>query len=216
MKHLLILMMLAAPAFAQQQSRPATGGAVHCDIRSGHVPGAEARVHSASRRKSAVQLFGGECRSGAHCRTKRDERFSQRSFDRQHFSGPSHSRHRRLRAIMENAKGAPSGGGGNGSQVVPEGVKRVGLPTASSNGAGIGVAIIDTGIDLGNADLLVSTLNSAPFGGSCQDDNGHGTHVSGIVAARDNTIGVLGVAPLATLYCVKVLDSTGSGSDSSM
>src|SRR5262249_8584669 len=57
-------------------------------------------------------------------------------------------------------------------------------------------------------------LQFTVFGTSCQDDNGHGTHVSGIVAAKDNTTGVLGVAPNATLYCVKVLDSTGSGSDS--
>ena len=104
-------------------------------------------------------------------------------------------------------------------QVVPEGVKRVGLPVGGvSDGAGIGVAIVDTGIDLSNADLAANIYPdkfvSPGIGSSCQDNNGHGTHVSGIVAAIDNQIGTIGVAPKATLYCVKVLDASGSGSDS--
>ena len=105
-------------------------------------------------------------------------------------------------------------------QVVPEGVKRVGLPVGGvSDGAGIGVAIVDTGIDLSNADLAANIHPDkfvSPGMGttSCQDNNGHGTHVSGIVAAIDNQIGTVGVAPRATLYCVKVLDASGTGSDS--
>lgn len=43
------------------------------------------------------------------------------------------------------------------------------------------------------------------------DDNGHGTHVAGIIAAVDNTIGVVGVAPKASVYAVKVLDRSGAG-----
>src|SRR5438093_9714172 len=105
-------------------------------------------------------------------------------------------------------------------QVVPEGVKRVGLPVPGvSDGAGIGVAVVDTGIDLSNADLAANIHPDkfvSPGMGttSCQDNNGHGTHVSGIVAAIDNQIGTVGVAPRATLYCVKVLDASGTGSDS--
>lgn len=82
-----------------------------------------------------------------------------------------------------------------------------------SNGSGVGVAIVDTGIDLAHADLVVAGATFSAFGGSCQDNNGHGTHVAGIVAAQDNAIDVVGVAPQAQLYCVKVLDSAGSGSD---
>src|SRR5439155_17729046 len=48
------------------------------------------------------------------------------------------------------------------------------------------------------------------------DDHGHGTHVAGIIAARDNGFGVIGVAPEATLYAVKVLDANGSGSFSAV
>jgi len=112
--------------------------------------------------------------------------------------------------------GGGGGGGGGSSQVVPEGVKRVGPPTSSSNGSDIGVAIVDTGIDLVHADLQggLGASSYSSFGGSCQDDNSHGTHVAGIVGARDNTIDVLGVAPNSTLYCVKVLNAAGSGSDS--
>jgi len=104
------------------------------------------------------------------------------------------------------------------SQVTPHGVQRVGAPTnetsGPSNGDGIGVAIVDTGIDLANLDLAPSSQTFSAFGTSCQDDNGHGTHVSGIVGALDNGIGVIGVAPKAKLYCVKVLNAEGSGSDS--
>ena len=51
---------------------------------------------------------------------------------------------------------------------------------------------------------------------SANDDNGHGTHVAGIAAAKDNSIGVVGVAPGARLWAVKVLDSSGSGSISTI
>ncbi len=114
-------------------------------------------------------------------------------------------------------KGKPGGGSGGGSaQVVPAGVTRVGVPTGGSNGSGVGVAILDTGIDLVHADLWGSVDAFSAFGVSCQDDNGHGTHVAGTVGARDNTVGVVGVAPNAQLYCVKVLDGAGSGSDSTV
>jgi subtilisin family serine protease len=119
--------------------------------------------------------------------------------------------------IAADAKAGASGGTGSSGQILPEGVKRVGLPRPGSDGSGIGVAIVDTGIDLNHSDLPVSPNTfSAFFGVSCQDDAGHGTHVSGTVAALDNSTGVLGVAPKATLYCVKVLDAAGNGSDAAV
>src|SRR6266567_6791961 len=112
------------------------------------------------------------------------------------------------------------GGGASGSvstsQVTPAGVTKVGVPTTTSNGAGIGVAVLDTGIDFKQTDLAPASQSFSAFGGSCQDDNGHGTHVAGIISALNNTIGVVGVAPQSKPYCVKVLDSTGAGSDSSI
>jgi len=119
----------------------------------------------------------------------------------------------------ESAKGKPGGGGGGGgtAQVIPAGVVRVGAPTATSDGSGVGVAVLDTGADLAHPDLAGTVDAFNGFGGpSCQDDQGHGTHVTGIIAARDNSVDVIGVAPRAQIYCVKVLDNTGSGSDATV
>ncbi len=119
--------------------------------------------------------------------------------------------------------GNGNGGGGKDEEVVPAGVERVGEAVAgSSDGATVGVAIMDSGIDFAHSDLdpapddadTTALTAFSSQGGSCQDDNGHGTHVSGIVAALKNTSDVVGVAPAAKLYCVKVLDSTGNGFDS--
>ncbi len=116
-----------------------------------------------------------------------------------------------------NAKGGKGkkggGGGGQQGQTMPAGVARVGEPTAGSNGAGVGVAVLDTGVDLTHQDLTGTVDAFSAFGGTCQDDNGHGTHVAGTVGARDNGADVVGVAPGARLYCVKVLDNTGRGYD---
>jgi len=76
--------------------------------------------------------------------------------------------------------------------------------------------ILDTGIDLQHQDLNV--LGSAPFaksfitGQTVQDGHGHGTHVAGTVAAKNNTFGVVGVAAGAKVVPVKVLSNSGSGS----
>lgn len=112
--------------------------------------------------------------------------------------------------------GGKPGGGGPAAQVIPTGVVRVGSAHAGSDGAGIGVAVLDTGVDLAHPDLAGTVDAFSAFGPTCMDNQGHGTHVAGIIAARDNTIDVVGVAPAAQLYCVKVLDATGSGSDESL
>lgn len=115
-----------------------------------------------------------------------------------------------------SAIGKPSSGGGSTAQVVPEGVKRIGAAPGSLayNGTGVGVAVVDTGVDFNHADLQpLGGASFSAFGGTAQDNNGHGTHVAGTIAARNNAVGVVGVAPAATLYGVKVLDAAGSGSD---
>jgi subtilisin len=79
-------------------------------------------------------------------------------------------------------------------------------------GAGVKVAVLDTGIDENHADLSVSGgVSMVPGSTSWDDDQGHGTHCAGIIGARHNEHGVVGVAPGSMLYAVKVLDSRGSG-----
>jgi len=72
--------------------------------------------------------------------------------------------------------------------------------------------VVDTGIDLTHPDLSVKGgINIINPRKSPADDNGHGTHVAGIIAALDNDFGVVGVAPEASLYAVKVLNRSGIG-----
>ncbi len=103
-------------------------------------------------------------------------------------------------------------------QVVPTGIDRIDADLGiAKSGDGTGsvdadIAIIDTGIDLDHPDLNVFRNVSFTGTSTGDDDNGHGSHVAGIAAASDNDIGVVGVAPDARLWAVKVLDSNGSGS----
>lgn len=99
---------------------------------------------------------------------------------------------------------------------VPWGVDRVGAPKVwtKSKGAGVKVAVIDTGISCSHPDLqcdLKSGFNATSATALPDDDNGHGTHVSGTIAGRGTGTGVIGVAPGVTLIPVKVLDSNGNG-----
>lgn len=110
----------------------------------------------------------------------------------------------------------PEPGDGTSTQETPYGILRVN-GVASYTGTGV-AWIIDSGIDLTHPDLNVdasrafNAFTSGKDGQSANDGNGHGTHVAGTVAARNNNVGVIGVAPGATVIPVKVLDSRGSGS----
>ena len=122
-------------------------------------------------------------------------------------------------------------------QTTPYGISTVEADVAvdgGSTGAGVSVAVIDSGIDAGHEDLQANLGEGyAASGAACDancggstcggngidkcrtewdDDNDHGSHVAGTAGAVDNATGVLGVAPDATLHAVKVLDCCGSGS----
>ena len=101
------------------------------------------------------------------------------------------------------------------------GLERIGAPQAwaAGRGAGITIAVVDSGIDLTHEDLAgkivaeVSCIGAAGDAGRCkgsaQDDNGHGTHVAGIAAAvTNNGRGIAGVAPDAKLMAVRVLQNS--------
>ena len=105
------------------------------------------------------------------------------------------------------AKPAPS----QPPQTTPLGITRV---NGVANYSGTNRAwVIDTGIDLDHPDLNVDTSRAANFakGSSAEDGNGHGSHVSGTIAACNNSIGVIGVAPCAPVVPVRVLNNAGSG-----
>lgn len=109
--------------------------------------------------------------------------------------------------------GGGGGGGGGGGQTLPWGVDKIDAELNTGRGAGVAVAIFDTGINQTHPDLagaIIATYNATGTG-SVEDLNGHGTHCAGIVGARDNSIGYVGVAPDCKIVAVKVLGNNGSG-----
>ncbi len=104
------------------------------------------------------------------------------------------------------------------AQTIPWGIAKIGATTSSQlsgNGSGavsnVDAYVIDTGIDGGHPDLnVVDSVNFAQ--GPNKDCNGHGTHVSGTIGAKDDQNGVVGVAPGIRLHAVRVLSCGGSGS----
>ncbi len=104
------------------------------------------------------------------------------------------------------------------AQSVPTGVQRIGTlenQAAKIDGVDdsmpIDIAVLDTGIDPSHPDLNVAGGYDCSGSGSWVDRHGHGTHVAGTIAARDNGIGVVGVVPGARLWAVKVFSDSGSG-----
>ena len=102
------------------------------------------------------------------------------------------------------------------TQDIPYGVTLIHAPSVwpVSRGENVNVAIVDTGIDPAHPDLAANYAggyNTYTPGDVPLDDNRHGTHVAGIIGAVDNEIGVVGVAPHARIWSVKVLDKQGNG-----
>ena len=89
-----------------------------------------------------------------------------------------------------------------------------------SMGEGIKIGIIDSGIDLHHPDLVGRIKKYANFSGpdrnNVTDENGHGTHVAGIIAANKNGSGIVGVAPMAQLYVAKAFGKHGMADDESV
>lgn len=109
------------------------------------------------------------------------------------------------------------------AQTLPWGVDRIDADISSTKAGdgsgsvtGVRVYIIDTGIQLNHPDLNVVGGVDFTGKGTADDGNGHGTHVAGIVGAKDNDSYVVGVAPGVELFAVKVLGDNGSGSFSNV
>lgn len=102
-------------------------------------------------------------------------------------------------------------------QTIPYGVDLVEARKAwtGTRGAGINVVVVDSGIDYNHPDLkqiYAGGYDTFKKTTDALDDNGHGTHVAGTIAAADNEFGVVGVAPAVRLWAVKVLNAKGEGS----
>ena len=105
---------------------------------------------------------------------------------------------------------------------IPDGVKLMHAPEVwdeSKKGSGVVIAVLDTGCQKDHPDLkdrIIGGRNfTSDFNGDetiFDDNNGHGTHVAGTIAASENNQGVLGMAPQASLLILKVLGGNGSGS----
>ena len=114
---------------------------------------------------------------------------------------------------------SPNGSAYTATQTMPYGITMIHATELwrYTRGAGpINVAILDTGVDTKHPDLApnyAGGFNTYAPGADPTDDNGHGTHVAGTIAAVDNDFGVVGVAPEVRIWCVKVLDRTGFGLD---
>lgn len=119
----------------------------------------------------------------------------------------------------------------NGNPVIPPGMKRIMAVVQDKAGAWItvtpleevAVAVFDTGIDCRHSELnvvynksFVKALNNSDDANGCSDTNGHGTNVAGIVGARNNDKGVIGVLPDVPLVAIKTLSGLGFGTYTSV
>jgi hypothetical protein len=185
-------------AEGQEHGRPIPGHYIVV-LKQGVAPGAVVREHGISARfvyDHALNGFAGEVPAGRLLALQNDPR---------------------VESVEADLPLIPC------SQTTPAGIKRIGTlnsDVAKINGVDervdVDVAIIDSGIDRTHPDLNVVQGVSFVDTSNGQDVWGHGTHVAGIVGALDNTIGVVGVAPGARLWAVKVLDNSGNGTVSAL
>ncbi len=148
---------------------------------------------------------------------KNDPRVEFVSEDRVVSTTDARSAGARERTVTELAK--------NGTlfaqaQALPTGIDRINAENKTNKGAGVQVAVIDTGIYVNHPDLKANVLGGKNCISSNKsayiDQNGHGTHVAGTIAALENAQGVVGVAPASKLWAIRVLDRNGNGTWSSV
>ncbi len=219
---LVLALCLAAPLIAQPVRQLDVIVVMHPDAGAKSVPGANAlemrarnqgiaRVLAAEHGIAAHQTYGTVLRGFSArvnevqlARLRDDPRVSRVEYDG-----------------VAWGLGKP-GGDPPPDQVVPWGIARVGADTVTNTGAGIHVYVLDSGIDSDHPDLEANIDTNGWAGYTCKggpslciydwdDDFGHGTHVSGTIAAIDNATYVVGVAPGVTLHPVKVLAKSNSG-----
>jgi subtilisin family serine protease len=129
-----------------------------------------------------------------------------------------------LAADPDVAGVTPDGPLAAAGQVIPTGMRRIHGDLAASSAPGssdapridVDVAVLDSGIDARHPDLNVVGGTDCTGGSGFDDRYGHGSHTAGIIGALNNTIGVVGVAPGARLWAVKVLDDHGDGTVSDL
>lgn len=148
---------------------------------------------------------------------EQDEYFT--ADDQWHSSTESQSMYQNQTSSAHSGRalwGTDTPGNSSCPQLVPWGVKRVGGPILSNPNPNGRVFVIDTGIspvaDLNiDKNLSIDFVNDGGSSPAWNDRNGHGTHVAGTIAAIDNCLDVVGVVPGATVVAVRVLDSSGGG-----
>ncbi len=183
--------------------------------------------------RSAIRGFAGQFSAAAIDDIRRDPRVAFVSEDRVVTIAGDRSDRTDRSGVVDNAAResrrwnpkpsptpTPSPTPPANTQIVPLGVDRIDGEAKTNKGEGVVVAVVDTGVDLTHPDLKANiyggknctSYNTSAYG----DENGHGTHVAGTIAALDNTVGVVGVAPKARIAAIRVLDRYGNGSWSSV
>ncbi len=208
------LAALAHPAQAQVAGEKIAGSYI-CVFKKGSV----SRGNAQAEANRAVQAGGGQLK---HVYSVALQGFAanlpEQALERVRAANPNieYCEQDQIVSVPPVRADAPPSGGGSvqPAQETPWGIARV-------NGGAAGTFatawVIDTGIDLTHPDLNVDTARSRNFverETSPLDLNGHGTHVAGTIAALDNTIGVIGVAPGARVVAIRVLNKRGSGTNS--
>jgi subtilisin family serine protease len=193
----LVFLVVAVTTALAGQAAAATAGRYIVVLKDGTATGSVAAYHEGfagadvtSRYTHALQGYAATLTPAALAAVKADPRVDFVSADR---------------AVRSSA------------QSLPTGINRIDgelSSTASGNGSGsvnVNVAVVDTGIDPTHPDLNVVGGKDCAPGLGFTDLNGHGSHVAGTIAARDDGNGVVGVAPGARLWAVKVLTDAGVG-----